>query len=299
MAASDIRLSYYITTFQKLPYLKVVLQDLIDNRQPDEEIVVADGGSKDGTPEWLRELHAAGKIQQFISLPDKGEAHGVNRALLACRGEVLKWINDDDVFCYPAIRECRDFLLNNPEYDVIGADGFDNYTGQELELVEHVAHFTKWKEQKEPFGFYGPGLMLRRSSLALIGVTHALSRFVDNEYTYRITSLPVKMAWYRKPVFVRIINPDSNTLKFLKIKRTEQGINDVYREIATGRPVSELKRQRMVNAVKRKVYDILYRRSSTISAEKYEVKDFAPLYAEHRATLYKAYETAKGESFLR
>jgi glycosyltransferase involved in cell wall biosynthesis len=297
--ASDIKLSYYITTFNKLPYLKVVLQDLIENRRPDEEIVVADGGSKDGTPEWLAQLQAEGKIQHFISAPDRGEAHGVNRALMACRGELLKWINDDDVFCYPAIQECRKFMLENPEYDALGADGFDNYTGQELELVTHLPHFKKWKGDKEPFGFYGPGLMLRRSSLTLIGLTHALSRFVDNEYTYRITSLPIKMVWYTKPVFVRIINPDSNTLKFLKIKRIEQGLNDIYREIATGRPVSEVKRDRFVNAVKRKVYDVLYKRSSNISPEKYELTDFGPLYQKHRATLYKAYEEAKGEDFLR
>ncbi|RAK65775.1 glycosyltransferase [Hymenobacter edaphi] len=297
----EIRLSYYITTFNKLPYLKVALQDLIDNRKPDEEIVVADGGSKDGTPEWLAELLAAGKIQHFITAPDRGEAHGVNRALMACRGTVLKWINDDDVFCYPAIEECKQFLLDNPEYDVIGADGYDNYTGQELELVTHLPHFNKWKAEKEPFGFYGPGLMLRRSALTLIGLTHALSRFVDNEYTYRITSLPIKMAWYRKPVFVRIINPDSNTLKFLNIKRVEQGLNDVYREIATGRPVSQAKRERMINAVKRKVYDLLYRRSSTIAPEKYEMTadSFAKLYQQHRDTLYKGFADAKGESFLR
>ncbi|MDQ2770692.1 MAG: glycosyltransferase, partial [Bacteroidota bacterium] len=274
-------------------------QDLIDNRQPDEEIVVADGGSKDGTPEWLAELLAAGKIQYLVSAPDRGEAHGVNRTLLACKGTVLKWINDDDVFCHPAIQECKEYMLAHPEVDVIGADGFDNYTGQTLELVEHVSHFKKWKAEKEPFGFYAPGVMLRRSSLELIGLAHALSRFVDNEYTYRITSLPVQIAWYLKPQFVRIINPDSNTLKFLKAKRTEEGINDVYRTIATGRPISELKRQRFVNAIKRRVYDVLYRRSSVISAEKYAVTDFETLYKEHRKTLYQAFESATGESFLR
>jgi len=294
----EIRLSYYITTFQKLPYLKVVLQDLIDNRQSDEEIVVADGGSKDGTVEWLEQLFAEKKIQYYTSAPDRGEAHGVNRALMACKGQLLKWINDDDVFCYPAIAECKEFLLTHPEYDVVGADGFDNYTGQELELVTHLPHFTKWKNEKEPFGFYGPGLMLRRSALTLIGLTHALSRFVDNEYTYRITSLPIKMAWYRKPVFVRIINPDSNTLKFINIKRVEQGLNDVYREIATGRPVAQAKRERLINSLKRKVYDVLYRRSSTIVPEKYELTDFGTLYAKHRKTLYEAFTAAKGDAFL-
>jgi glycosyltransferase involved in cell wall biosynthesis len=298
-APDNITLSYYITTFQKLSYLKVALQDLMDNRLPDEEIVVADGGSKDGTPEWLQQQLAAGRIQHVVSAPDKGEAHGVNRALLACRGTLLKWINDDDVFCYPAIQECKAYMLANPEVDVVGADGFDNYTGQALELVEHKTHFAKWQQTKEPFGFYGPGLMLRRSSLPLIGLTHALSRFVDNEYTYRIMCLPLQVTWYQQPVFVRIINEDSNTLKFLKIKRVEQGINDTYREIATGRPVSELKRERFINGVKRKVYDLIYRRSSTIVPEKYTQQDFATTYAQHRKTLYESFDANKQGKFVR
>ena len=63
----DINLSYIITTFQKLPYLKIVLPELIANRLDDEEIVIIDGGSKDGTAEWLQELHAQNKIQQFVN----------------------------------------------------------------------------------------------------------------------------------------------------------------------------------------------------------------------------------------
>ena len=39
--STPIRLSYYITIFQKFSYLKIALQDLINNRQEDEEIVIA------------------------------------------------------------------------------------------------------------------------------------------------------------------------------------------------------------------------------------------------------------------
>ncbi|WP_460620260.1 glycosyltransferase, partial [Hymenobacter qilianensis] len=56
-------LSYILTTYNKLPYLKQVLERLMAARQEDEEIVVADGGSKDGTVEYLQGLYAAGRIQ--------------------------------------------------------------------------------------------------------------------------------------------------------------------------------------------------------------------------------------------
>ena len=40
-------LSYVLTTFNKLDYLKITLPLLIEARKPDEEIVVVDGGSTD------------------------------------------------------------------------------------------------------------------------------------------------------------------------------------------------------------------------------------------------------------
>ena len=43
-----ISLSYILTTFNKLAYLKISLPYLIASRQQDEEIVIVDGGSKDG-----------------------------------------------------------------------------------------------------------------------------------------------------------------------------------------------------------------------------------------------------------
>jgi glycosyltransferase involved in cell wall biosynthesis len=60
---SNYRISYVVTTYNKLPYLKQVLERLIAARLSDEEIVVTDGGSKDGTPDYLRGLYEAGQIQ--------------------------------------------------------------------------------------------------------------------------------------------------------------------------------------------------------------------------------------------
>ncbi|HRI80047.1 MAG TPA: glycosyltransferase, partial [Cyclobacteriaceae bacterium] len=56
-----ITLSYVLTTYNKLPYLRVTIPYLLAACQPDEEIVVVDGGSQDGSAEYLAELHKSGK----------------------------------------------------------------------------------------------------------------------------------------------------------------------------------------------------------------------------------------------
>lgn len=207
-------LSYVLTTYNKLPYLKQVVARLIAERQPDEEIVVCDGGSNDGTPDYLRELYEAGKIQQFVSERDKGEAHGFNKAMLRARGELIKLVTDDDAFCYPAIREAKAFMLANPSVDVLsgntGLIQLENLA--EASLYDDVAdNFRRWLAHKEVVWMIGLPLIIRRTSLALTGLFNTGVVQVDTEFTYRITSLKgISIAWSTAMLSVRLENPQSN-----------------------------------------------------------------------------------------
>ncbi|GGF69336.1 hypothetical protein GCM10011375_25500 [Hymenobacter qilianensis] len=206
-------LSYILTTYNKLPYLKQVLERLMAARQEDEEIVVADGGSKDGTVEYLQGLYAAGRIQQFISERDKGEAHGFNKCMLMARGEIIKLITDDDAFYYPAIRESKQFMLEHPEIDVLsGNTGLIHLENlAQATIYEDVANnFRRWLDNKEVVWMIGLPFLIRRKSLAITGLFHTGVVQVDTEFTYRITSLNVNLAWSTAMLSVRIENPQSN-----------------------------------------------------------------------------------------
>ena len=206
-------ISYFVTTYNKLPYLQQMMARLVAARQPDEEIVVCDGGSTDGTADYLRGLYEAGQIQQFVSERDKGEAHGFNKGMLMARGELLKLITDDDAFCYPAIREARDFMLANPQVDaLVGNTGLVHLEDLSYAtLYEDVAaNFERWRVKGDIVWFIGLPLIIRRSVLALTGLFNTQSVQVDTEFTYRITSLNINLAWSTALLAMRIENPQSN-----------------------------------------------------------------------------------------
>jgi hypothetical protein len=206
-------LSYVLTTYNKLPYLKQVVERLVAARQPDEEIVVCDGGSSDGTPAYLQGLFEAGQIQQFVSERDKGEAHGFNKAMLRAKGELIKLITDDDAFCYPAIADAKNFMLTHPEVDVLtGNTGLIHLERLEtVSFYDDVAdNFHRWFNNKEVVWMIGLPLMIRREALALTGLLHTGVVQVDTEFTYRITSLNVNIAWSTAMMSVRLENPQSN-----------------------------------------------------------------------------------------
>ena len=210
---TNYRISYVVTTYNKLPYLRQVMERLVAARQPDEEIVVADGGSKDGTPAYLQKFFEAGQIQQYVSERDKGEAHGFNKGMLMARGELIKIITDDDAFCYEAIREAAAFMLAHPTVDVLAANSGRVFL-EKLDTVEiynyNINNYLAYYHKGVVTHLIGLPLIIRRAALALTGLFNTAVVLVDSEFTSRITALKVSIAWSSALLSIRLDNPQSN-----------------------------------------------------------------------------------------
>jgi glycosyltransferase involved in cell wall biosynthesis len=206
---AEVNLSYVLTTFNKLSFIKIVLANLILNKKEDEEIIVIDGGSTDGTTEFLLELKNAEKIDYYLSEKDKGEAHGFNKAFLLAKGLLIKIITDDDAFYFPAIRACKEYMLLHPEIDVLGSNTAVTYTSNlnKIEVIkDYQDGFLKWKEgDLKNFAFCMTPVLIRRSSLPLTGLFYIKSKIPDFEWTIRVTGY-ANIAWYTGFPVVNIIN---------------------------------------------------------------------------------------------
>lgn len=222
-----INLSYVVTTRNKLPYLKEVMKRLLDNIQEDEEIVAIDGASTDGTAEFLQDLYGKGLIHKFLSEPDLGEAHGYNKGFLLAEGVLIKAISDDDMFCYESIRKCKQFMLEYEEIDILGTEGAG--ANWELENPYGSSYYYKdyitWLDTHKSFAFCGLGLMMRKKSLAYMGLFNTHFIRVDSEYTFRISALKkVNIAWYTGYTWVRMANPQSNSIVYSDNMASEEKI---------------------------------------------------------------------------
>ncbi len=240
-----ITLSYIMTTYNKLTYLKVTLPYLIEACKQDEEIVVVDGGSSDGTVEYLKELFDQKKIHQFISEKDFGEAHGTNKAILMAKGELLKIITDDDIFDFKVIDFCKNHLLINKEIDICGSDGIGcsamNKTNDFIPTVYRDG-FLEWKISKKPFLFCGLSYLIRRSSISKLGLLSTQFKIIDLEYSARVSSLNANIVFCNAYSFANIVGIDSNSSKFFDaIKQEKKILKYLYKNISNLNYSIELK----------------------------------------------------------
>ena len=93
---------------------------------PGIEHVVVDGGSTDGTVELLRNAEGV----RFVSEPDRGRAHAVNKGVAMTGGEVIGWLNADDRYEPGTLQAIGEALAAEPGAmwatgycRIIGADG--------------------------------------------------------------------------------------------------------------------------------------------------------------------------------
>jgi glycosyltransferase involved in cell wall biosynthesis len=210
-------LSYVISTKNKLPYLKIAIEQLLRYTDKDEEIIIIDGNSTDGTAEYIKDLREQGKISMFLSEEDKGEAHGLNKGMMMATKPLIKIISDDDAFNFAAIKKCKKYMLENPDIDVMASDGAATSIANP-DLIKDLQFFNNyltWKKEMRPFAFCGLGLMIRKKAIPFVGLLNTSYIGVDGEFSMRITSMKrVKLAWLTGRNWIRITNPNSNGINY-------------------------------------------------------------------------------------
>lgn len=89
-------ISIVVATYDNSATLQQCIDSVVKQTYPHKELIVIDGGSKDGTVELL-EVNSQ-KIRYWISEPDRGIYHAWNKALVKAEGEWLCFLGADDYF---------------------------------------------------------------------------------------------------------------------------------------------------------------------------------------------------------
>jgi glycosyltransferase involved in cell wall biosynthesis len=105
------RITVVTPSLNSAPMIERTLQSVREQAYPDVEHLVIDGGSTDGT---LEILERAGGIR-FVSEPDKGLSDAVNKGIGMATGDVIGWLNADDLYLPGALRKVAAAFAANPD----------------------------------------------------------------------------------------------------------------------------------------------------------------------------------------
>jgi glycosyltransferase involved in cell wall biosynthesis len=110
-----MKLSIITINYNNLKGLQKTMQSVFDQTWKEFEYIIIDGGSPDGSKELIEQNSE--KITYWISEPDNGIYHAMNKGTIKAKGEYCLYLNSGDSLSDKTILENTHNLLNN--YDII------------------------------------------------------------------------------------------------------------------------------------------------------------------------------------
>lgn len=227
--------SIIVPSLNKGEFIADTLQSLI-NGQSQPEILVMDGGSTDSTLDVLRSCSPA---VPYISDPDNGQADAINQGIARTTGDIIAWLNADDLYFPETITRVRQLFAEHPEIDVIYGDAvIIDAAGDWVADFPHNRDFDRESLLAGHAWIPQPAVFWRRRLLARVGLLDPeLHYAMDYEYWCRLVR--ANITFFHDPV-------PYAAMRYYPQTKTATGSWPRYREIArvcrrvTGRPLAPL-----------------------------------------------------------
>jgi len=107
-----MKISIITPSFNQANFIERTIQSVLSQNYPDLEYIVMDGGSTDGTIEILKKYE--GRII-WKSEKDNGQSDAINKGLKVATGDIVAYLNSDDIYEPGALNKVAEFFQNNPD----------------------------------------------------------------------------------------------------------------------------------------------------------------------------------------
>lgn len=115
-----MKVSIITPSFNQGQFIEETIQSVLSQSYPNIEYIVIDGGSSDNSIQIINKY--SHKIAYWVSEPDNGQADAINKGFSKATGDLICWVNSDDIL-YPNFITERVIQFNeNPLVDFIYGD---------------------------------------------------------------------------------------------------------------------------------------------------------------------------------
>jgi glycosyltransferase involved in cell wall biosynthesis len=131
------RISVVVPSLNQARYLELALRSILDQGYPELELIVIDGGSEDGSTEIIRKYEQHMKF--WCSEPDGGQTQGIIKGFSHATGEILCFLNSDDLFEPGVLREVGEYFYTHPGVDAVYGNAlWVDAEGNALQLKKEI-----------------------------------------------------------------------------------------------------------------------------------------------------------------
>ncbi|MDH5525729.1 MAG: glycosyltransferase [Nitrospirota bacterium] len=202
------RISVVTPSFNQGQFLDATIRSVLDQDYPNLEYMVVDGGSTDNSVDVIEKY--ADRLAWWVSEPDNGQTDAINKGLRRSTGDIVAYLNSDDLYEPGAFWRVAEYFEQHPEVDLVYSD---------LTVIDAEGRRKQvWKSR--PFNvavqlcrnfIFQPTVFIRRRVLdALESFDPALHYVMDVDFWYR-ASLSFNFAYLHEPLAMFRLHDESKT----------------------------------------------------------------------------------------
>jgi len=161
-------LTVVVPSFNQAKTLEQTLTSILDHNIPEGlEVLVFDSMSTDGTSDILDQWESRCTI---IRKKDRGQSDAINKGFIKAKGEIVCWLNSDDIFFPNALDQVRKTFSENPSIQVLSGRGVHLFKdgGFKIPFPENF-NFGKSVSNDLQIDILQPTVFFRRDLLEKIG----------------------------------------------------------------------------------------------------------------------------------
>jgi glycosyltransferase involved in cell wall biosynthesis len=106
------KISIITPSYNQGQFIKETIDSVLDQNYPNLEYWVIDGGSTDNTVKILKKY---GTKIKWVSEKDRGQTHAINKGLKKASGEIIAYLNSDDVYLPNSLFTIADYFMKHPD----------------------------------------------------------------------------------------------------------------------------------------------------------------------------------------
>jgi glycosyltransferase involved in cell wall biosynthesis len=151
------KISIVTPSYNQGVYIEETIRSVLLQNYPNIEFIIIDGGSADESVEIIKKYDSWLKF--WVSEPDKGQTHAINKGFKMVTGEVTNWLNSDDYYVKGALQKIGIATYRKPEIDFFHGSGFYIRDGKIWSAKKHFDHmgarcFVHFCYDLQPSCFY-------------------------------------------------------------------------------------------------------------------------------------------------